>query len=112
MKMFIMKVSNLSETGKVQYLVTDAEFDKNSTNLSSSSTRKDNKVEVEWQESVQGSIPPVTLSPQEVLGEIKYGSYVEFIDKNKELVRGVVKWLGHIGDPQKIIVGIEMVGNA
>ena len=89
--------------------MTGAEFD-----LAPSSTEKYNKVEEEkvWQESVQGSIPPITLTKQEVVGDINYGSFVKYLNSNKEVIRGVVRWLGHTGDPQKIVAGIEMVGNA
>ena len=56
---------------------------------------------------VKGKLP-FTL-PKDTLREgLTYDSLVEF-KENHQVIRGVIRWMGHTGDHQKIIVGIETV---
>ena len=51
---------------------------------------------------------PITL-PEDYLSDgLNCGSLVEFKEHN-DIIRGVIRWMGYTGDPQKIIAGIEVV---
>ena len=51
---------------------------------------------------------PITLPREHLSDGLNCGSLVEFIEHN-DIIRGVIRWMGHIGDPQKTIAGIEVV---
>ena len=51
---------------------------------------------------------PITLPREHLSDGLNCGSLVEFKEHN-DIIRGVIKWMGHTGDPQKIIAGVEVV---
>ena len=51
---------------------------------------------------------PISLPREYFADGLNYDSLVEF-KENNDTIRGVIRWMGHTGDPQKIIAGVEVV---
>ena len=54
-------------------------------------------------------ISPVTLNYEDINGDFIVGSLVQF--GRGKCLRGVIKWIGHIGNPKEPIAGIKIVSS-
>ena len=51
---------------------------------------------------------PISLPREYFTDDLNYDSLVEF-KENNDIIRGMIRWMGHTGDPKKVIVGVEVV---